>query len=154
VFRIDRDRLILQPVKSYDPPRNAPFVFPLLEEIAVAPRHDALPHHTICSRGALQDKKIGFDRGTRGIEKLDEDVADEMNIARVRLEYAGDPLEKTIDRPGISTVLVGRIRPISAAQRRFIGTIDAATVLSVFRTLSAPPLIYAMKNDAGRLPSP
>src|SRR5690242_553044 len=128
LLALGRHPLLLHPVERHDAPRDAPFIATLLEDIAIAPGHEKLPGDAVFSRTTLQGEKVGLDGGPRRSGEFDQDVADLMNVARAALEHLACPQEEPLHRPGIDAVPIGCVGPIGAAQRGFVGSIDAPAI--------------------------
>lgn len=120
--------LLLEPIVDHRPFGNSPLPFPLLKQIAVAAAEEGLAYFSVFVRSALQRVEITLDRGLCPADEFDQDVRDLMDVARLGLEDTERKLDEALCRAAIGPVIVMRIGPVRAAQRRLIRTVYTAAV--------------------------
>lgn len=126
-----RDRcwdLLLEPIVDHRPFGNPPLPFPFLKQIAVAPAEERLAYFSVFVRSALQRGEIALDRGFCRGDEFDQDVRDLMDVAMPGLEDPERKPDEALCRAAIGAVIVMRIEPVRAAQRRLVRAIYPAAV--------------------------
>lgn len=127
-FRGRRGALFFDPIIDHGPCGNAPLPFPLLKQITVASAQEHL-FYLACRVGtALQRGEITLDGGLRRAQELDHNVCKLVDIARLCFERAKCELNEPSSRAGVTSVIVTRVGPVTAAQSCLVCPIDSSTV--------------------------